>query len=255
MAGPAGGPGLHRGMAGTGGGRLWSTNHAETLFSDRPQRRAAHCVAGTDPRAGGQPGGKGRNQKAVAQRSGDHRLEPAHPLHFRNKGGSPGAVRGGGGPSAGQEYHAAGGQGRGQIRDPVRLPVPGDRQPRRRVPGARAGGTAPDHHSKTWVWRGLPCHGAADHAQQPERRGHLHHRSREHDNGHRGGRPSNADHPHPGGHRTDGRRGPLPEHGGANPHPGFQGGGVRGVSGHDPVPHRANRAGTGPGRDRSHNDH
>ena len=105
-----------------------------------------------------------------------------------------------------------------------------------------------DHHSKTWVWRGLPCHGTADHAQQPERSGHSYHRAGKHDNGDRSGRPPNADHPHPGGHRPDGRRGPLPEYGGANPYPGFQGGGVRGVSGHDPVSHRANRAGPGPGR-------
>ena len=151
--------------------------------------------------------------------------------------------------------YAAGGPWGGQVCDPVRLPVPGDREPRRGVPGASAGGTAPDNHRKTRLWCGQSGHGAADYAQQPERGGHIHHRSGEHDNRDRSGRPPNADHTNAGSHWTDGRRGSLPERGGANTHPGFKGGGVRGVPGHDPVSHRTDRAGPGPGRDRSNYDH
>ena len=61
---PTGGTGLCRRVAGTGGGGLWSANHPQTVFSDRPLRREAHCVAGTHPRAGGQPGGAGGAEKA-----------------------------------------------------------------------------------------------------------------------------------------------------------------------------------------------
>ena len=44
---------------------------------------------------------------------------------FCNKGGNPGTVWRGSDPPAGQEHHAAGGPWGGQVRDPVRLPIPG----------------------------------------------------------------------------------------------------------------------------------
>ena len=40
-----------------GGGGLWGAYHPKAFFSGGPVRRTACCVAGTDPRAGGQPGG------------------------------------------------------------------------------------------------------------------------------------------------------------------------------------------------------
>lgn len=119
VAGPVGGPGLHRGMAGTGGGGLRSAHHTKAVFPDRQVRRAAHCVARTHTRAGGQPGGKGGPEKAVEERGGDHRLEPARPLYFCQQGGNPGTVRRGRCSPTGQEHHAPRGPWRGQVRDQI----------------------------------------------------------------------------------------------------------------------------------------
>ena len=159
---PTGGAGLCRRVAGTGGGGLWSANHPQTVFSDRPLRREAHCVAGTHPRAGGQPGGAGGAEKAVAERGGDHRLEPPLPLHFRHAGGNPGEIRPFRPAATPAQHHATGGQGCGQVRDQVGQPVFGAGQPRRGVPGPGDRGPAPDHNSKAWVWSGKPDHGTMD---------------------------------------------------------------------------------------------
>ena len=90
---PTGGTGLCRRVAGTGGGGLWSANHPQTVFSDRPLRREGPLCGRNPPTRGGQPGGAGGAGKAVAERGGDHRLESPLPLHFRHAGGNPGEIR------------------------------------------------------------------------------------------------------------------------------------------------------------------
>ena len=163
---PTGGTGLCRRVAGTGGGGLWSANHPQTVFSDRPLRREAHCVAGTHLRAGGQPGGAGGAEKAVAERGGDHRLESPLPLHFRHAGGNPGEIRPFRPAATPAQYHAPGGQRRGQVRDQIRCPVyrtnglrgaertsPTSSQYRR--PSAHGGG-------ERQAWSLRPGHGAMD---------------------------------------------------------------------------------------------
>ena len=210
VAFPTGGPGLCRGMAGTGGGRLWSAHHAKAVFPDRQKGRGTHCVAGANPRAGGHPGGAGRPEKAVEERGGGHRLEPALPVHLRHTGGHPGEIRAFRPAPPPPQYHAAGDPWGGQVLHQSAGPVPGGGEPCRKLPGAGRGGPAPDGDGKARVWRRLPRHGPADHAQQRERHGDQDHRAGEHDHKQRSGRPSNGDHP-----------------------------------GHDPVPHRADRAGTG----------
>ena len=69
----------------------------QAVLPDCPLRRTAHCVAGAYP----QQDRRGRTAQ-VAQRSGDHRLEPALPVGFRNKGGDHGQVRPEGGAAAGE---------------------------------------------------------------------------------------------------------------------------------------------------------
>lgn len=42
-------------------------------------------MAETNTRTGRQPGGKERKEKTMAQRGGNHRLEPAVPVHFDSR--------------------------------------------------------------------------------------------------------------------------------------------------------------------------
>lgn len=68
-------------------------------------------------------------------------------------------------------------------------------------------------------------------------------------------RKPNADYANPGRNRADWRRGPRAQRNGADAHPGVKSGGVRGVSGHDPVPHGAIGASARPKRQRTGYDH
>lgn len=99
---PTGGAGLHRGVPRAGGGRLWSAYLPQAVLHGRPLRRTAHRVAGAHP----QQERRGRAAK-VAQRGGDHRLEPALPVGIRIQGGDHGKIWLEGGAAAGEEHHAA----------------------------------------------------------------------------------------------------------------------------------------------------
>ena len=91
--------------------------------------------AGAYTRAGGQPGGADRGKMAaLAERGGNHRLEPALSLHFlktRRKSGRNTAfpLSGHSGP------HCAGWPGVDRVRGQVCKPQLGGGQPRRRVRG------------------------------------------------------------------------------------------------------------------------
>ena len=94
-------------VARVGGGRLWRTDQPQAICSDCPLRRKAHCVARADPRSAGQRSREERQAETVAQRGGDHRLEPALPVHLRHQGGNQGAVQFEGGAAFGGQHHAA----------------------------------------------------------------------------------------------------------------------------------------------------
>lgn len=97
--------------------------------------------------------------------------EPTLSLHFRHAGRNPGEIRPFRPAATPTQHHAAGGQGRGQVRGQVCKPVFGGGQPCWRVPGTGDCGPAPDHYSKAWVWGGKPDHGALDSDQHHQLHG------------------------------------------------------------------------------------
>jgi DNA (cytosine-5)-methyltransferase 1 len=60
-----------------------------------------------EPRSAGQRSREERRAETVAQRGGNHRLEPTLPVHLRHQGGNQGAVQFEGGAAFGGQHHAA----------------------------------------------------------------------------------------------------------------------------------------------------
>ena len=114
----AGGVGVHRGVSGADRGGLRCANLPQEILHDCPLRRETHRVAEAHP----QQDRRGRAAQ-VAQRGGDHRLEPALPVGIRHKGGNYGQVRPESGAPAGEEHYSPGNPGRGQVHHPQRQAV------------------------------------------------------------------------------------------------------------------------------------
>ena len=114
----AGGVGVHRGVSGVDRGGLRCAHLPQEILHDRPLRRETHCVAEAHP----QQDRRGRTAQ-VAQRGGDHRLEPALPVGVRHKDGDHGAIRPESRAAAGEEHHAADHSGCGQVHHPQRQAV------------------------------------------------------------------------------------------------------------------------------------
>ena len=72
-----------------------------------PVRKGKPVKKLADPRSTGQRSREERQAETVAQRSGNHRLEPTLPVHLRHQGGNQGAVQFEGGAAFGGQHHAA----------------------------------------------------------------------------------------------------------------------------------------------------